>query len=241
MKSMPGIHAGASPGDATARSPTRRSSGRPGRAGLAAALLLTLATGVALALHGAARPKVPAAATAASTAPDFLDNLDGLQLIDQNGHALRRAGLAGKIVLLNFVFTGCAATCPTQTRELAALQQALPAPVRRDVRFVSISVDPLGDTPALLRAYGRSAGADFSSWTFATGRPQDIERLGERLRLFRGGAAPVRPEDHATGLWLADGSGRLMQRYSGPGVDVARLTGELTRLRDLAAEARRTP
>ena len=80
-----------------------------------------------------------------------------------------------KIVLINFVFTGCAATCPTQTRELAALQRSLPASLRRDVRFVSISVDPLGDTPALLRAYGSSAGADFSSWTFATGRPQDIE------------------------------------------------------------------
>ena len=235
---MSGSHRGASPDDVDPGPPRLRAFGAPGRAGIAAAaLLLALLTGVVLALGNAALPG--AKATAATPAPSFYDHLQGMQLVDQDGKAFRPAGLAGRIVLLNFVFTGCATTCPTQTRELAAVQQSLPASVRRDVRFVSISVDPLGDTPALLRAYGRSAGADFSSWTFATGRPQDIERLGERLRLFRDAASPPRPQDHATGLWLVDGAGRLMQRYGG--VDTARLAGELTRLRDMADPARRTP
>lgn len=234
---MSGMNTGASSNDAFYRPPSPAwQFHAKGRLGLVAVVLLLALVAVAsLTRRGAAPVTSPTA-----MAPSFLDNLEGLQLLDQDGRAFRPAALAGKIVLLNFVFTGCAATCPTQTRELAALQRSLPASLRRDVRFVSISVDPLGDTPALLRAYGSSAGADFSSWTFATGRPQDIERLGERLRLFRGDASPSRPEDHATGLWLADGGGRLMQRYGGAGVDVARLAGELTRLRDLAAETRRT-
>ena len=104
--------------------------------------------------HAPAPPKTP---------PGFFAHFAELHLVDHDARAFRLSGLQGKVVLLNFVFTGCAATCPTQTRELAALQQALPASLRRDVRFVSVSVDPLGDTPALLRAYGQSAGADFSS------------------------------------------------------------------------------
>lgn len=238
MKLISGIHSGAPPDDTIHRPRSPRLFGAPSRVGIVAtALLLSLATGVVLALHGAGR--TASSSASASATPGFFTQFDGMQLLDQDGRPFRPAGLAGRIVLLNFVFTGCAATCPTQTRELAALQQALPAPVRRDVRFLSISVDPLGDTPALLRAHGRSAGADFSTWTFATGRLQDIERLGERLRLFRDGASPGRPEDHATGLWLIDGEGRLMQRYGGVGIDIARLAGELSRLHDLAAVPRR--
>jgi protein SCO1/2 len=229
------MHTNASSNDAFYRSSSLfRSIGAKGRLGLVAAiLLLALAAGIAFARHGALPPAAPPSPT--STAPSFFDNLQDLQLLDQDGRAFRPAALGGKVVLLNFVFTGCATSCPTQTRELAALQQSLPASLRRDVRFVSISVDPLGDTPDILRAYGRSAGADFSSWTFATGRPQDIERLGRRLRLFRDAAAPGRPEDHSTQLWLVDGSGRLMQRYAGTSADMARLAGEIGQLRDLGS------
>ena len=199
---------------------------------VAAVLVLALAAGVLVQRHGGTSTGSPPSA-AASKSPGFFDNLDDLRLLDQDGKAFRSAALAGKVVLVNFVFTGCATTCPTQTRELAALQRSLPASLRRDVHFVSISVDPLGDTPEILRAYGRSAGADFSSWTFATGRPQDIERLGQRLRLFRDTGSPARPQDHATQLWLVDGGGRLMQRYGGTSADMTRLAGELGQLRDL--------
>jgi cytochrome oxidase Cu insertion factor (SCO1/SenC/PrrC family) len=188
---------------------------------------LSLAATLCAAVYGT-MPDARQLDTTSSLATEFSD----LRLRDQDDRPFDLTAVRGKVVLLNFVFTGCAATCPTQTRELAALQEALPTSLRRDVRFVSVSVDPLGDTPAALRAYGRSAGADFSSWTFATGRPQDIERLGERLRLFRDGAVAGRPEDHTTALWLLDGDGRLMQRYVD--VDRPRLIQDLRQVRDLA-------
>ena len=69
----------------------------------------------------------------------------------------------------------------------------------------------------------------------ATGRPQDIERMGRRLRLFRDAASPGRPEDHTTQLWLVDASGRMMQRYAGSSADMTRLAGEIGQLRDLGS------
>jgi cytochrome oxidase Cu insertion factor (SCO1/SenC/PrrC family) len=199
---------------------------------VAIAALLVLVAGFLTGIVGEPRPGV-----ALASAPDFYDHFADMRLLDQEGQAFRPSALAGKLSLFNFVFTGCSASCPTQTRELAALQQALPASLRRDVHFVSISVDPLADTPASLHAYGRSAGADFSSWTFAVGRPQDVDRL----RPLRGGASSDRPQDHATDLWLVDGGGRLMQRYGGTGVDVARLIREITQLRDLSVASGRGP
>ena len=203
--------------------PPRRNGARP----MIAIAGLSLAATLCAAVYGT-MPDARQSDTTSSLATEFSD----LRLRDQDDRPFDLTAVRGKVVLLNFVFTGCAATCPTQTRELAALQEALPTSLRRDVRFVSVSVDPLGDTPAALRAYGRSAGADFSSWTFATGRPQDIERLGERLRLFRDGAVAGRPEDHTTALWLLDGDGRLMQRYVD--VDRPRLIQDLRQVRDLA-------
>lgn len=203
--------------------PTRRNGARP----MIAIAGLSLAATLCAAVYGT-MPDARQSDTTSSLATEFSE----LRLRDQDDRPFDLTAVRGKVVLLNFVFTGCAATCPTQTRELAALQEALPTSLRRDVRFVSVSVDPLGDTPAALRAYGRSAGADFSSWIFATGRPQDIERLGERLRLFRDGAVAGRPEDHTTALWLLDGDGRLMQRYVD--VDRPRLIQDLRQVRDLA-------
>ncbi|MGJ7580723.1 SCO family protein [Variovorax sp. RHLX14] len=190
-----------------------------------------LVAGFCVGLYGTSRDVADS-----STTPGFLDQFSDLQLVDHDGRGFRPASLQGKVVVVNFVFTGCSTTCPTQTRELAAVQQTLPTAARDGVRFLSISVDPLGDTPAILKAYAKSAGADFSSWTFATGRPQDIQLLGERLRLFRNGASPGRPEDHAASLWLVDGAGRLMQRYSGTtGGDFSRLANEIQTLHAMAA------
>lgn len=208
------------------------------RAGtLRAAAGISMAAAVSAGVHGTVFvTSAPATVSPAETAASgFYAHLSDLRFVDQEGRAFRPAGLQGKVVLLNFVFTGCASTCPVQTRELAALQRALPASLRRDVRFLSVSVDPLGDTPARLRAYGQSAGADFSSWTFATGRPQDIERLGERLRLFRDVTAAGRPEDHTTSLWLVGGNGQLMQRYVGVGIDRARFADDIAQVRALGA------
>src|SRR4051812_25504769 len=46
-------------------------------------------------------------------------------LIDQEGHPFSFAGLANKTVLLNFIFTSCALSCPAQTQALVGIQRAL--------------------------------------------------------------------------------------------------------------------
>ena len=196
--------------------PPRRKWARP----LTALAGLSLAATLCAAVYGTL-PDARQSDTTSSLATEFSD----LRLRDQDDRPFNLTAVRGKVVLLNFVFTGCAATCPTQTRELAALQETMPTSLRRDVRFVSVSIDPLGDTPTALRAYGRSAGVDFSSWTFATGRPQDIERLGERLRLFRDGAVAGRPEDHTT-------APRPCSRC--PAAPRPRLIQDLRQVRDLA-------
>lgn len=170
---------------------------------------------------------LPLAVGARAAPPAFLNDL---RLQDQSARPLEPASLEGRVLLLNFVFTGCSSACPLQTHELASLRRSLPAPVRARAEFLSVSVDPLNDTPAALAAFARRMGADQPGWRFATGAPAQVETLLDRMQVMdRRQPAPA-PADHRTSLWLFDRHGALVQRFAGAPLDRARLADEIGRL-----------
>ncbi len=150
--------------------------------------------------------------------------LKDLKLTDHHARPLEAAGLRGRPTLLHFVYTTCSTSCPVQVRELGAVRQALPDDVRARVRFVSVTVDPLQDTPASLAAFAQRLGADQPGWHFVTG--PGAFALADRLQVLT--AQRPRAEDHRTSLYLYDARGALVQRYGGMPVDRARLTEEIT-------------
>jgi protein SCO1/2 len=161
----------------------------------------------------------------------FLSNLDGMALLDQYGHPFEPAGLINRVVLFNFIFTGCASVCPVQTRVLAQVFEDLPADVRDGVRFVSVSIDPANDTPEKLKRFSKAMHADRDGWSFLTGEAGQIAALAERLRLFDESApAQAKPQLHRASLWLVDRQGRMLQRYRGDSPDKERLIREITQL-----------
>jgi protein SCO1 len=173
---------------------------------------------------------LPSIAAVPPAAEGFYANFQGLRLKDHDGRALDITRLSGRVCLVNFVYTGCSTTCPIQTRALADMQRQFPRPLSERVRILSISLDPLQDTPAALKDFAKRMGADLSGWTFATGRPQDIERVSNALRLFRPGTDVRKPADHSTALWLVDAQGQLRMRYAGNPPDVPRLLREIAAL-----------
>jgi protein SCO1 len=171
----------------------------------------------------AASPAVKAAVAPTS----FYSNFTGMTLLDQDGRRMSPARLMGRTVLVNFVFTGCSTVCPVQTRALVELQQRLPPDMRRQFHILSVSIDPLGDTPAALKAFATRMGVDTRGWTLVTGKPDEVERLAEKLILFRPEPDAKRPADHSTALWLIDAQGELRMRYNGNSPDIPRLLREI--------------
>lgn len=160
--------------------------------------------------------------------------LAGLQLKDHRDRPLRAQELSGRPVLLHFVFAGCSRVCPLQLQELRALHEALPAPVRDRVVFLSVTVDPLSDTPAALAAFARGQGVDRAGWRFVSGDPSQVHRLHERLQAFDPRVAAPVPDDHRTTVFLYGPDGQLLQRHRGVPLDRVRLADELGRLVRLA-------
>src|ERR1700681_4023349 len=74
--------------------------------------------------------------------------LPAISLIDQHGSSVSLASRKGKPVLVDFIYTSCASTCPRLTAKMAAIAHQLGPALGAGVTIVSISLDPEHDTPA---------------------------------------------------------------------------------------------
>jgi protein SCO1/2 len=135
-------------------------------------------------------------------------------LVDQAGRPLALSDLAGKVLLVDFMFATCAGPCPILTSSHVRAQRLLPEDVRGRVHFVSISVDPENDTPEALEAYALARGARLDDWSFLTGTTAEVDPVlkGFGVGRTRTGDEPV---EHTVITYLVDGQGRIVKRYFG--------------------------
>lgn len=86
--------------------------------------------------------------------------------------------LPGKMLAINFIFTSCRDACPKLTQHMKVLEYAFRrTPMKRNdttVQFISITVDPVTDSAATLRAYAKAKGVDENHWWFITGDKRQI-------------------------------------------------------------------
>ena len=114
-----------------------------------------------------------------------------VRVYDQNGKQLNfyRDLIKGKTVAINFIFTTCTTICPPLTATFRRVQQDL-AERTLPVQLISISVDPMTDTPERLHDFAARFKAG-PGWTFVTGDKTEIDLLLSAL-----GAAVANKNDH---------------------------------------------
>lgn len=164
---------------------------------------------VACLLSWACAPKRGASAEPLATLPDF-----ALTAVGAEGETpFGLADMRGKVWIADFIFTRCAGPCPLMTARLAALGERLPP----QVSLLTVSVDPVGDTPERLRAYARHHGADARRWVFLRGDVPSTYRLlysGFRLPMSTDpAAAPESRVLHSTRFVLVDRAGAVRGYY----------------------------
>jgi protein SCO1/2 len=130
--------------------------------------------------------------------------IPSVTLLDQHNRPRALADLLeADMVAISFMFTGCSTVCPPQTALLRAAWQQLQsdsqAPELRNLRVISITVDPYGDGPAQLLAYAERFKLPADDWVLLTGEADAV--LGV-LSAF--GISMSRVNDHPAMLWLAD-------------------------------------
>lgn len=167
-------------------------------------LLLLLTLGLSWSL-----PHSPRATPSTPWGADYFPNIP---LLTQDGQQVRFFDdlIKGKVVAINFIFTGCGDSCPVETARLRQVQKLLGERVGQDIFIYSISIDPFNDTPATLKRYAEKFAIG-PGWTLLTGAATDIEQLRRSLGLYIEGLENGRSKDHnlsliignqATGRWM---------------------------------------
>ncbi|MGB5942390.1 MAG: SCO family protein [Leeuwenhoekiella sp.] len=97
------------------------------------------------------------------------------EFINQEGDTISDKDYRGKVFVVDFFFTRCPSICIPMTSNLVLVQEEFED--RKDFGIASISIDPEGDTPEVLKAYAESYGADHPHWNFLTGDRETIYSL----------------------------------------------------------------
>jgi protein SCO1/2 len=114
---------------------------------------------------------------ACAGAPDLPDlgSLPPFSLTDARGATVTDQDVRGHVVVADFFFTSCPDVCPILSAHMAEVQDHYQG--NAQVRLLSISVDPVTDTPDRLSAYAARFHANLDRWWFLTGPADDVKRV----------------------------------------------------------------
>jgi protein SCO1 len=152
--------------------------------------------------------------------------IPAVNLIDQDGKSWQLTDLIhSRPVIINFFFSGCRTVCPVQTAMMQKVMDRLANQTGGEEKpiFLSISLDPLGDTPDTIRGFikqfGIKAGTS-ENWLFLSGTFEELEPV------WRAFDQPVNDAgQHDQMLWIGQPQKGRWTRASAlvPDVELAKL------------------
>jgi protein SCO1/2 len=137
--------------------------------------------------------------------------LHDVLLLDQDGRKVRFPGdvIGDRVVVIDTFFTTCTLICPILGAIFSDLQEQLGPRLDREVRLISISVDPLTDIPPRLKKYAEQWEAR-PGWLFLTGEKKAVDRVLEGIGMYSPNFA-----DHPGAFLVGDGRGGKWTRFNG--------------------------
>jgi len=155
-------------------------------------------------------------------------SLPDLEVFDQNGRTRKSYTdlIKGRVVIINFVYTSCTAFCPMSGDNFSRLQTQLGERLGKDVYLMSVTTDPVTDTPDKLKTWGERFKAR-NGWTLVTGRKDSMTEL---LRVLTGDGP--RTGYHVPGVVIVNdvrGNSRRVYGLEAP-ERLIKLTDELAQL-----------
>ena len=123
-----------------------------------------------------------------------------VQVISQSGEHLRFNSdvVKGRVAVVTGFFTTCTAMCPITQENLSHLAKLLGSRLGKDVVIISVSVDPVNDTPERMKAWGEKFHIG-PGWTLVSGDKGQVETLLKSLGLY-----VALPQRHQSALMIGN-------------------------------------
>jgi protein SCO1/2 len=132
------------------------------------------------------------------------------------------AGLEDRLLAVNFFFASCPTVCPQLTTNMGLLQRAFTKSAKDThdtirVQIVSITVDPIRDSPSVLRAYADRYRANHDRWWFINAPRAEVARYMRDDLGLAGGTGEGGMEDlaHSQSIVILDKERYIRGVYNG--------------------------
>ena len=139
--------------------------------------------------------------------------------VDQDGKKRTFRAFRGSTVVLTFIYTKCPMPtfCPLMDRHFVTLQEHLQDdPALKNIHLVTVSFDPITDTPPVLKKHARELKADLTRWTFLTGDRDNIDQFAARFGVSVSRALnDARDITHNLRTAIISPEGTLVKVYTG--------------------------
>ena len=159
------------------------------------------------------------------------DQVPPFALYDQDGEIITTDYLDGSVTILNFIFTRCSEPemCPATTLKMKKLQDLVKQTNIPYVKFLSITLDPLFDTPGVLKSYARGYDLSESNFRLGTAGKTVIDDLTRQFGIMRK-KDPSPPLDHTMRTLVINSRRQIVYQVPGKGWSVedflSRLQGQ---------------
>jgi protein SCO1 len=143
------------------------------------------------------------------------DAVPNFSLTDQRKRTVSLSELRGSVVALNFVYTNCALPnfCLRLANNFNVLQKRFEKRLGKDLVLLTVTFDPVHDTPEVLAKYSEQWKANPATWHFLTGSEKDVQRV---CRMFGVQAFPNEGlMDHSLHTVLIGRDGKLVVNIEG--------------------------
>lgn len=137
--------------------------------------------------------------------------------INQENNTITNDNFEGKTYLVEFFFTTCPSICPIMNRNMVKIQNKYYG--NPNFGIASFTIDPVHDTPKVLKEYAFDYGMTLKNWHLLTGDKEAIYKLAnEGFNLYVGEDSNVEGGFEHSGFFaLIDQEGNIRSRYDDNG------------------------
>ncbi len=148
------------------------------------------------------------------------DLLPNYPFINQENETVQLKDFKGKVLIFTFIYTRCPIPdyCPRMSLRFNTAYKTLKNDPQAPANwhFLTITFDPVFDTPEVLKDYAQAFSDNSKQWDFLTGKRIDIDALTEQFGMhFSRIRESVTDWDHNLRTIIVDPRGKIYKIYRG--------------------------
>ena len=136
---------------------------------------------------------------------------------NQDNRYVTNEDFSGKVYVAEFFFTSCPSICIEMNQNMKILDEEFGS--RDDFGIASFTIDPVNDTPVVLKEYAERLNVKSQNWHFLTGKIDDVYELSNSgFNIFAGvNPAVAGGFEHQGFFALIDKNGYIRSRRDSNG------------------------